>query len=195
MIGARAVCALMLLAWSAGCRTKPVASAEGPSALIARAEQVLDALGKKDMARFATFVHPRDGVRFSTSAFVRADSDRVFTRPQVASLWADPREYTWGVGNGSGDPIRATYAQYHPRFVFDHDYRRAPLRLANAPVRSGNTPSNLSTVYRGAEWVEFRFPGFEPRFEGMDWASLTLVLRREGAEWFVVGVVHASWTI
>lgn len=189
------VSGLLLLALCAACRTKPVATADGPATLVARAEQALDALGKKDMARFATFVHPGEGARFSTSTFVRVDSDRVFTRPQVASLWNDPLEYTWGVGNGSGDPIRATYAQYHQRFVFDHDYTRAPLRVANAPVRSGNTPSNLATVYRGAEWVEFRFPGFEPRFDGMDWAGLWLVLRREGEEWFVVGVVHGSWAI
>ena len=185
----------MLLAWSAGCRTKPAATADGPPALLARAEVALDALEKRDMARFATSVHPREGVRFSPSAFVRADSDRVFTRQQAASLWNDPREYAWGVGNGSGQLIQATFPRYYARFVFDHDYTRAPLRVANAPVRSGNTPSNIATAYRGAEWVEFRFPGFEPRFEGMDWASLWLVLRRQGDEWFIVGVVHGSWSI
>ena len=161
----------MLLAWSAACRTKPAATTEGPSALIARAEDALDALQKKDMARFATFVHPDERVRFSSSVFVRADSDRVFAPAQVANLWNDPREYVWGVGDGSSKLIQATFPHYYERFVFDHDYTRAPVRVANAPMRKGNATGNIATVYQGAEWVEFHFPGFEPRFEGMDWAS------------------------
>ena len=30
---------------------------------------------------------------------------------------------------------------------------------------------------------------------GMDWRSLWLVFEKLGAEWFLVGVVHGSWTI
>jgi hypothetical protein len=29
----------------------------------------------------------------------------------------------------------------------------------------------------------------------MDWSSLWLVFQRDGATWYLVGIVHGSWTI
>ena len=80
--------------------------------------------------------------------------------------------------------------------MFNHDFTQVPQRaLTSAPIRPGNTPSNLAEVYPGAAWVELHFPGFEPKYGGMDWSSLWLVFRRHGNEWLLVGIVHGQWTI
>jgi hypothetical protein len=188
--------AFAVLAAAAGCqpRTPPV---RDESVIVLRQSlKVLDALKAKDMRLLATLVHPEDGLRFSPWAYVHADSERVFSRTEVARLWTDTTRYTWGSEDGTGNPIHLSFAQYYARFVFDHDFTQAPQRTyTSAPIRHGNTPSNLADVYPDAAWVEFHFPGFEARYEGMDWASLWLVFRRHREEWLLVGIVHGSWTI
>jgi len=43
--------------------------------------------------------------------------------------------------------------------------------------------------------VEYHFPGFDKKYEGMDWASLRLVLIEAKDGWKLVGIVHDQWTI
>jgi hypothetical protein len=166
------------------------------AALAARAIEVLELLKARDMARLASLVHPEEGLRFSPWAYVRAGSDVLFRRDQVAGLWTDTTRYIWGEHDGTGEPIALPFAEYYRRYVLDHDFTQAPRRaFSSAPIRPGNTPSNLARVYPGAEWVEFHFPGFDPKYGGMDWSSLWLVFRRHVNDWLLVGIVHGQWTI
>jgi hypothetical protein len=161
----------------------------------ARSREVLAALSAHDLARVATFVHPSDGVRFSPYAHVDS-TGRVFHRAQVARLWTDSTKYEWGFADGSGDPIVLSYPEYHRRFVYNHDFVRAPrTAYTAAPIQSGNSPSNLAAMYPGSKRVEFHFPGFDAKYNGMDWSSLWLVFQRADEEWFLVGVVNGRWTI
>jgi hypothetical protein len=161
-----------------------------------RAGEVLDAIKRRDGPRLAAMVHPRKGARFSPYSYVHADSDVVIARSAVATLFTDTLARTWGHADGSGEPITLPFAGYYRRFVYDVDFAAAPQRRVNgAPIRAGNLPSNLKEVYPGAQWVEYHFPGFDVQYGGMDWRSLWLVLEQVGADWFLVGVVHGSWTI
>jgi hypothetical protein len=80
--------------------------------------------------------------------------------------------------------------------VYDFDASHAP-RIArdSAPMGTGNTPPNLAQVYSGDAIVEFNTPGSDPKYGGMDWRSLWVVLRRLEDRWVVVGIVHGAWTI
>jgi hypothetical protein len=50
-------------------------------------------------------------------------------------------------------------------------------------------------VYPDATVVEFHFPGFEEKYEGMDWKSLRVVVEKLDNKWYVVGIIHDQWTI
>jgi hypothetical protein len=148
------------------------------------------------MTRFAALVHPTKGVRFSPYAYVRSDSDVVVSRDEVPALFSSRRQYVWGYSDGSGEPLRFTFEDYYGRYVYNADFLNAPrVEYNSPPIRAGNTPSNITKVYPAAMFVEHHFPGFDPKYEGMDWSSLWLVFEQVDAAWFLVGVVHGSWTI
>jgi hypothetical protein len=158
--------------------------------------EVLAALKERNASRLARLVHPSRGVRFSPFAYVRSDSDVVIRPDSVGLLFTDQTRRVWGHSDGTGDPIVLTFTNYYERYVYDVDFAAAPRRAFDAPpIRSGNTPSNLRAAYPTARWIEFHFPGFDDRYGGMDWRSLWLVFEELRGRWFLVGVVHGSWTI
>jgi hypothetical protein len=161
-----------------------------------RGREVLLALKTRDGARLASQVHPVDGVRFSPYAHVRVDNDVVLSRDRVATMFTDTTKRMWGHADGSGEPLLWPFDRYYGKYVYDVDFSAAPVvRINQGPIKSGNTPGNLRDAYPTAQWVEYHFPALDPKFDGMDWRSLWLVFASRGGEWFLVGVVHGSWTI
>jgi hypothetical protein len=161
-----------------------------PAALAA-----VDALKRRDGAKLASLAHPQKGVRFSAYPFVRTDRDQVLTAAELAVAFTDPRVRLWGVSDGKGDDIRLTYTDYHTRYVYDVDFAQAPEAAYNRAIGIGNSPDNTASVYPDAVLVEFHYPGFDPRFGGMDWRSLRLLFEQKDGTWYLVGVVHGQWTI
>lgn len=156
------------------------------------------ALKSRNVASLSRLVHPRKGLRFSPyhSVNLAKDGDLVFTRSQIMGLMTRPKRYHWGEEDGSGDPIRLTFATYHRQFVYDHDYSRAKQVTYNSDnLSSGNLVNNIRESYPAAIIVEYHFPGFEEKYGGMDWNSLWLVFEKQEREWYLVGLAHGEWTI
>jgi hypothetical protein len=168
---------------------------EGDAVVAARAGQIVQALRDQDWAAVASAVHPDKGVRFSPYTFVRPDADRVFSADELVGLAADGTVYHWGVFDGIGEPIEMTFVDYYGRFVYDVDFAWPHAVGYNEIVGAGNTINNLAEVYPGAQVVEHHLAGTDPRFAGMDWRSLRLVLEQVGDTWYLVGIVHDEWTI
>jgi hypothetical protein len=143
----------------------------------------------------AATVHPTQSVRFSPYTFVREGTDLSFTAEQLPGLWADPAVYTWGVFDGSGEPIELTFQNYFERFVYDVEFAQPHAVGFDTFVGAGNTINNIREVYPSALVVEYYFEGFDPDLGGMDWRSLRLVLEEHGGVWYLVGIVHDEWTI
>jgi len=159
------------------------------------ADQALDALAGPDLPRLAALVHPRRGVLFSPYAFVEPEEAVVLTPDELLSLeGADPIR-SWGWYDGSGEPIQLTFQDYHGEYIYDRDFRAAPRVSVDERVGVGNTVDNIPQRVPGATTVEYHVPGVDPTLEGMDWASLRLVLVPEGEGWWLVAVVHDQWTI
>lgn len=160
-----------------------------------RAAQVLEALAAHDMVRLAALADPTEGVRFSPYAHVN-ESDLLLKPEQIARLWSDTTRRVWGTADGSGEPLLLTFPEYYRRFVYNADFRHAP-RVAydSLPIGRGNTPNNIPEAFPGAHVVEYHFAGFDPKYGGMDWTSLWIVLKQGGTGWYLVGLVHGSWTI
>jgi hypothetical protein len=195
---------LGVLIWSAAGHAdflraqSPLPPKQAEQAIAPRARQVMLALKSRNLARLSALVHPRKGLRFSPYHSVNLDrgGDLVFNGRQVRSLLSSKKRYHWGDDDGSGDPIKLTYAAYHRRFVYDHDYLRAKdVTYNSANLTTGNLINNIRESYPAAIIVEYHFPGFEEKYRGMDWNSVWLVFEKHGSEWYLVGIAHGEWTI
>lgn len=182
-------------------RVLPVATAvvigacasESPEPAARRVAAVIDA---PDFGALAGLAHPGKGIRFSPYSRVDTATDRRLSREQIRVLSTSPDSLLWGSYDGSGEPIRLTFRQYFAKFVRDFDLLAAPrVAVDSAPMGTGNAINNVREAYPGARIVEFNTPGTDPRYGGMDWRSLWIVLERSGPRWYVVGLVHGSWTI
>ncbi len=167
---------------------KPADAQENPAA--SAAESIINALKSRNSQALDSYEHPEKGVRFSPYTTIR-ETDIVFRGTDFAGLYASDDTRIWGSYDGSGEPIVLTPAEYVEKFVWDHDYSQAPEVLWNEPKQRGNAMNTIAEFYPGASIVEYHFPGFDPQYGGMDWASLLLVF--EGDR--LVGIVHDQWTI
>lgn len=170
---------------------KPAATVEE------QGQAVLQALKDKDMKKLASLVHPDKGVRFSPYGHIDVKTDLVFKPDALAQLMTDGKTYEWGVYDGSGEPIKLTFAEYYAKFVYDADFIKPQQSAVNRIIGQGNTASNLTDVYPpdSHDFIEYHFSGLDPKYEGMDWRSLRLVFEHVGDHLYLVGIVHDQWTI
>jgi hypothetical protein len=196
----------------------PVASAPPPApptptptaqeqAVKELADQAIQALKKGDMQTLAGLIDPARGVRFSPYAFVHEEDRRYLPNPLKRAFTDNGGEehrqkYLWGHFDGSGLPIEMTFKQYYERFVYDQDFANAELVGVNQSFSQGNTIDNLADFYPGAMFVEYYFPGFDEKYQGMDWEALRLVFQQTVVQnttpkdqWRLVGIIHDQWTI
>jgi len=155
---------------------------------------VLLAIKNNDLPALAKFVWPQ-GLRFSPYEYVNTGSDITLTTQQVANGLAMSRSFTWGVSDGSGEPIDLWIGQYFDKFVNDADWAKAPKVSYNQITQRGNTTNTIATIYSGKQRVEFYFSGFDPQYEGIDRKSLTLVFEQVAGQRYLIGIVHGAWTI
>ncbi|WP_172197117.1 hypothetical protein [Saccharibacillus qingshengii] len=162
-----------------------------------QSNRALRALADRDFDKLADLAAP-SGVRFSPYAYILPTSDRMLTPQQLRQAWTDKNLYVWGSYDGSGEPIKLDFRGYYARFLNDLPYTAPDGVGYNRIVRSGNTPSNLPTVYPTAKFVEFYVKGGRsgsPNTGGMDWGSLRFVWEQIDGEWKLAGIVGDRWTI
>jgi hypothetical protein len=171
-----------------------ISSAAAKKLIELRAKQVIAAIKTKNMSKLAVFVHPTKGLRFSPYSYINTKEDSIFKATQLKNLLASRKHYLWGTFDGSGEPIRMTFANYYKRFIYDKDFANAPVIGYNEIARQGNSTNNLGEIYPNSIFVEYHFSGTEKN-SGMDWRSLRLVFEKKGGAWFLVGIIHDQWTI
>ena len=153
-------------------------------------------LANQDATGLNDKVSPTEGVRFSPYQYVDENNHIVFNKNnEVPSMFTDTTNYLWGEYDGTGDDISYTFSDYYNEFIYDEDYLNPEILGVNTVVSSGNMINNIEDVYPNAEYVEFYFDGFDPQFSGMDWRSLTLVFEEVNGTYYLIGIVHGSWTI
>jgi hypothetical protein len=174
---------------------------QASEAVAMRATAIIQTIAVKDLDALSQFVHPQQGVRFSPYPYVLTGSEGegtanlVFSAAELPSLFGDPTVYQWGIFDGSGAPIEMTFSAYWARFVYDADFARPQVIGFGEAIGQGNTINNIPQVYPQGVMIEYHFRNFVPAYEGLDWRSLRLVLEPYEGEWYLVGIVHAEWTI
>ena len=165
-----------------------------PNPVADQAIEIIQAIEAKDFAAVAQYVHPEKGVRFSPYTYVR-DTDIVFQADELSQAMDDPTEYLWGRFDGTGDPIELEFADYYLVFIYDANFAWPHTIGFNEFIGWSNTINNISDFYLDPQFVEYHFPGFDERYDGMDWRSLRLIFEEKDGEWYLVGIVHSEWTI
>lgn len=160
--------------------------------LIDKSLKILQALKNKNMADMAGFVHPVIGLRFSPSAFVQ-DSDRVYTPEALANVFSDSSIVLWGIGEGSGLPLEYSFSDYYDQYIYDQDFLNAPQIGYDTQIVTGSTQNNIAEFFSDSIFIEYHFPGFDPKYEGLDWKSLSLVFQPVDGQWYLVGIIHSAW--
>lgn len=173
--------------------TKVIVKSE--NVLLDRAKLVLHYLKYKDYKQLSDVIHPKKGVTFSPYAYIESSALK-FTAAQIAELDKNKsKTYVWGTYDGSGNPMKHTFDEYHARFIYNHDFIQAERIGNNSIIQTGNTPDNISKAFPGAKFIEFNFSGFDPQYAGIDWASLRIVFEYYNDNWYVTAIVHDCWTI
>jgi hypothetical protein len=174
---------------------QPTAVASEDSLLLAVSKDILTAIKDTNYNQLVSYIHPTQGARFAPYGYIDTSENRVVQAGELLSLFHSNKKILWGSFDGTGDPIMMTAANYFKRFVYNVDFLNAPDKAANRFIGGGNSLNNIEKVYPGASFTEFHFKGFEKKYEGMDWASLRLVFKKENNTYYLIAIVHDEWTI
>ncbi|MET3536317.1 hypothetical protein [Chryseobacterium limigenitum] len=156
-------------------------------------DELMKALKDKDYKRFAEFIHPEKGVRFSMYAFVDPKNDKQFSKVDFEKYQPTKTLFTWGSYDGSGDPYRATVNDYLGKWVFSKDFTASQFSLDKFQG-GGNSLNNLENIYPKLNFTENYIKGTEKNSE-MDWKTLRFVFEDFKGKYYLVGVINDQWTI
>lgn len=159
------------------------------------ARQVIQAIGDGNWGGLAMYIHPEKGLRLSPYAYVDTDADQVIKARDFESLVQGGQTRVWGYHDGTGDPVRLSLARYLERYLRDHAYWQSRHVTFNHLRDTGNTADNIEEVYPHAITVEYYLDGLDSALYGTTWSSLRLVFERRCNRWYLVGIVHAAWTV
>lgn len=157
-------------------------------------KEILKILQAKDYHSLAEFVYPQQRLIFSPYAYISTKQTVSFSATQLRNINRQ-KIYHWGDYDGSVKPIQLTIDQYFDKFVYDADYLGTATKSVNEVQRRGNTIDNRSEVFPGSDFVDYHISGIDPTYRGMDWVTLRLVFEKKDGVYFLLCIVHDSWTI
>lgn len=178
---------------SNGHSSTPVVSDISQQTLKQQALRIQRALVNKDFARITNDIHPTRGVRFSMYAYVRPETDKVFSREQFAQYLQQSKiRFTWGEKDGTGDLLVTPLPTYLDTWIDASKFNNASISI-NEFQHSGNMINNLKKIYPNSEVVEFYHKGSE-EYAGMDWRIMRLVFEEYQGKRYLVAIVNEQWT-
>ncbi|MGP9558042.1 hypothetical protein [Psychrobacter sp. AOP7-A1-24] len=160
-----------------------------------QALRIQQALANGDYASIANDIHPTRGVRFSMYAYVRPETDKVFSRDQFTQyLQQSNIQFTWGKKDGTGDPLVMPLPTYLDTWVNASVFNNNPTISFNNSQAIGNSINNLNKIYQNSDFVEFYSNGSE-EYGGMDWRAMRLVFDEYQGKRYLVAIINDQWTI
>ena len=171
----------------------PVVSDMSQQTLKQQALRIQRAFANNDFARITNDIHPTRGVRFSMYAYVRPETDKVFSREQYAQYLNESSiRFTWGELDGTGDLLVISLPEYLDTWV-DADKFNESIVSINEFKQHGNTINNLKKTYQNSDFVEFYYKGSD-KYDGMDWRIMRLVFDDYQGKRYLVAIINDQWT-
>lgn len=161
---------------------------------MALTEEILTLLKAKEYEKLADYMHPVNGVRFSPYAYIDTLKNIRLQRAEFLGELQKNEPLRWGEFDGSGDPMVLTIKEYFAKFVYNADFLNAEKTAYNEMLGHGNSLNNLTSVYRGSNFTESYFSGFDPKYNGMDWTTLRLVYGNHEGKAYLIAIIHDQWT-
>jgi len=172
----------------------PIVSDMSQQTLRQQALRIQRALANRDFERITNDIHPTRGVRFSMYAYVRPETDKVFSREQYAQYLQQSKiRFTWGEKDGTGDPLIEPLPTYLDTWVKGSTFNNASISI-NEFKNNGNSINNLRKIYQDSDVVEFYYKGSD-EYSGMDWRVLRLVFDEYQGRRYLVAVINDQWTV
>lgn len=183
-----------IVSQSASTSSTPMIADISQQTLKQQALRIQRALANKDFSRITDDIHPARGVRFSMYAYVRPESDKVFSRAQYAQyLQQSNIRFTWGEKDGTGDLLITPLPVYLDTWVDGKKFNDVNISV-NKLTNNGNSINNLKDIYQKSDVVEFYYKGTE-EYAGMDWRVLRLVFDEYQGKRYLVAVINDQWTV
>jgi hypothetical protein len=165
-----------------------------PEELILLGYQTLAALREMDADRINGLIHPDLCLRISPYPYL-ADTNQSICPGELRPLLVSEEVHTWGNYDGTGEAIQLSFIEYYRAFIYDSDYIQAPMVGFDVEISSGNSINNIPELFPDGKMIEYHFPGFDPKYGGMDWRSIRLVFVKFGENWYLGAIIHGEWTI
>lgn len=153
---------------------------------------LLQFLKTKSFDKFATYIHPLKGVRFSMYAFVSPEKDKIFSKKEFLESLPGPEKFTWGNKDGSGEVYAVPLQNYLTDWVWKKDFTQSKYEL-NGKISHGNSKDNAREIYPGADVTVNYIPG-TAQYSEMDWQTLSFVFEEYNGRYYLTGVINDQWT-
>ena len=183
-----------IVSQSTSISSTPISADISQQTLRQQALRIQRALANKDFSRITNDIHPTRGVRFSMYAYVRLETDKVFSRGQYAQyLQQSNIRFTWGEKDGTGDVLITPLPTYLDTWVDGKKFNNANISI-NEFKNNGNSINNLKEIYQRSDVVEFYDKGTD-EYDGMDWRVLRLVFDEYQGKRYLVAIINDQWTV
>jgi len=172
-------------------------SSYGDTVLLNISNDILTFFKNKDFVHLSEYIHPQFGVRFSPYGNTDTMRDKHVSKEELLQLSKSNKIIKWGIFDGTGEPINLSISSYIKKFVYDVDFLNAKERSVNKIIGEGVSfnSDTIQHIYPNSDFVEFYFPGFNPKYEGMDWRALILVFKKENTQTYLIAVIHDQWRV
>ena len=179
---------------STGNPSVPIVSDMSQQTLKQQALRIQRALANNDFSRITDDIHPTRGVRFSMYAYVRTDTDKVFSREQYAQYLQQSKiRFTWGEKDGTGEALVVPLPEYLRTWIDAKKYNNARITINEFESR-GNMINNVNEAYPKSDVVDFHYKG-TAEYDGMDWRGMRLVFDDYQGKRYLIGIVNDRWTV
>ena len=179
---------------STGNPSVPIVSDMSQQTLKQQALRIQRALANNDFSRITDDIHPTRGVRFSMYAYVRTDTDKVFSREQYAQYLQQSKiRFTWGEKDGTGEALVVPLPEYLRTWIDAKKYNNARITINEFESR-GNMVNNVNEAYPKSDVVDFHYKG-TAEYDGMDWRGMRLVFDDYQGKRYLIGIVNDRWTV
>lgn len=141
-----------------------------------------------------------DGLRLAPYYTLKT-SDQILSQAEFSHYWSNNDELVYGVQPGSGNAIKMTLPKYWSKFyILDQSVSHDMSQISQPEdfVATGNMRNTILSTYPPSEFalVEYYQPGVEPRYGGMDWRSVVIVLKPvDEKQWRLAALIGGQWTI
>lgn len=158
-----------------------------------RNDEILVSLQTKNYQKFASYIHPTKGIRFSMYAYVDLKGDKHFSKEDFIKYSPTNIKFTWGQQDGTGDLLVKSMRNYLTEWVHAESYTNAEFHL-NSFKGTGNSLNNLQEKYPGLDFIE-NYKAGTGEIADFNWSSLRFVFEELYGTYYLVAVINDTWTI